>query len=208
MRPCAVPSRSPAHVVSEEVSGCAPGAILFDLDNTLVDRDRALGELLAARFADPKVRAELLLLDREPGQAFLRAWSERSGRRFTRQELAEELALRLAPDPELIEALRELGRRCQLGLVSNGGSRSQRAKLRAAGLEELFGAALVVSGEVGLEKPDPEIFWLACRRLGREPHDCLFIGDQEAVDGVGARAAGMSFRLATRVLDAETVRGL
>lgn len=185
-----------------------PRAVLFDLDNTLIDRDRALRELLAEQFADQRVRAELLRLDRQPGPAFLRAWSQRSGRPFTRQDLAGQLALRLVPDPELIQALRDLGGRCQLGLVSNGGSQSQRGKLRAAGLEGLFGAAVVVSGEVGLEKPDPEIFRLACRWLGREPNECLFIGDQEAVDGVGARAAGMAFRLAARVLDAETVRGL
>ncbi|MCE7869925.1 HAD family hydrolase [bacterium CPR1] len=183
-----------------------PRAVLFDLDNTLVDRDRALRELLADHFADPQDRAALLCLDGDP--RFFVAWSERARRPFSQQDLAGQLALRIAPDPELIEALGELGRRCQLGLVSNGGSRSQRAKLRAAGLEELLGAALVVSGEVGLQKPDPEIFWLACRRLVREPHECLFIGDQEAVDGVGARAAGLSFQLARRVLDAETVRGL
>ncbi len=183
-----------------------PRAVLFDLDNTLVDRDRALRELLAAHFADPQDRAALLCLDGDP--RFFVAWSERAGRPFSQQDLAGELALRITPDRELLEALRELGVRCQLGLVSNGGSRSQRAKLRAAGLEGLFGAAIVVSGEVGLEKPDPEIFLLACRRLGREPGECLFVGDQELLDGVGARAAGMAFRLAARVLDADTVRGL
>jgi putative hydrolase of the HAD superfamily len=36
---------------------------------------------------------------------------------------------------------------------------------------------LVISGEVGIRKPDPEIFHLAARRLGVAPHDCVFVDD-------------------------------
>jgi 2-haloacid dehalogenase len=46
---------------------------------------------------------------------------------------------------------------------------------------------IVVSGEVGLVKPDPAIFELALQRVGRRPEQCLFIDDSAA--NVAAAAA-------------------
>jgi epoxide hydrolase-like predicted phosphatase len=55
---------------------------------------------------------------------------------------------------------------------------------------------IVISGEVGLRKPEPEIFLLAAERLGLEPADCVFVDDMEPnVDG--ARALGMTAILHT-----------
>ncbi|MBP9738051.1 HAD family phosphatase [Candidatus Saccharibacteria bacterium] len=49
----------------------------------------------------------------------------------------------------------------------------------------------VVSGDVGMVKPYPEIFELACSRLGVEPEESLFIDDIES-NCEGARSAGMA----------------
>jgi epoxide hydrolase-like predicted phosphatase len=50
---------------------------------------------------------------------------------------------------------------------------------------------IVISGEVGLRKPEPEIFHLAADRIGLRPEECVFIDDLELnVDG--ARAVGMT----------------
>ena len=55
---------------------------------------------------------------------------------------------------------------------------------------------IVISGEVGLRKPEPEIFQLAAGRLGLEPAECVFIDDMQLnVDG--ARAVGMTAILHT-----------
>jgi putative hydrolase of the HAD superfamily len=55
---------------------------------------------------------------------------------------------------------------------------------------------VVISGEVGLRKPEPEIFLLAARRLDLKPEQCVFIDDLELnVDG--ARAVGMTALLHT-----------
>jgi epoxide hydrolase-like predicted phosphatase len=43
-------------------------------------------------------------------------------------------------------------------------------------LGELFDA-VIVSGEVGLRKPDPEIYRLGARELGVDPLDCVFVDD-------------------------------
>ena len=55
---------------------------------------------------------------------------------------------------------------------------------------------VVISGEVGMRKPEPEIFLLAARRLDLKPEECVFIDDLELnVDG--ARAVGMTAILHT-----------
>jgi len=75
----------------------------------------------------------------------------------------------------LVERLRAAGR-VKLGLLSNAG-RGWTERLRARGVADLFDD-VVVSADVGLAKPDPEVFRLAARRLAVEPHACLMIDDQ------------------------------
>jgi putative hydrolase of the HAD superfamily len=50
---------------------------------------------------------------------------------------------------------------------------------------------LVISGEVGLRKPEPEIFLLAAERLDLKPVECVFVDDLE-LNVEGARALGMT----------------
>jgi putative hydrolase of the HAD superfamily len=75
----------------------------------------------------------------------------------------------------LVVRLRAAGR-VKLGLLSNA-NRGWTERLRARGVADLFDA-VVVSADVGLAKPDPEVFRLATRRLGVEPTACLMIDDQ------------------------------
>ena len=49
----------------------------------------------------------------------------------------------------------------------------------------------ILSFEVGMVKPDPGIYRLACERLGVEPSDCLFIGDGGSNELTGATKVGM-----------------
>ena len=56
---------------------------------------------------------------------------------------------------------------------------------------------LVLSDEVGLLKPDPAIFRLACARLGVDPAVTVMVGDNPDADG-GAVAAGCRFVLVPR----------
>lgn len=61
---------------------------------------------------------------------------------------------------------------------------------------------IVVSGEVGLLKPDPAIYWLALDRFRLRPADALFIDDR-AINVEAARALGMPAHLFT---DADDLR--
>jgi putative hydrolase of the HAD superfamily len=56
-------------------------------------------------------------------------------------------------------------------------------------LEEVFDA-LVISGEIGLRKPDPEIYLYAAERIGVPPESCAFVDDLER-NVSAARAVGM-----------------
>jgi putative hydrolase of the HAD superfamily len=50
---------------------------------------------------------------------------------------------------------------------------------------------LVVSGDIGHQKPDPRIFQHALGLVGVAPHEAVFVGDRLDVDVAGAKAAGM-----------------
>jgi HAD superfamily hydrolase (TIGR01509 family) len=187
-------------------------AVLFDLDNTLVDRDRAFHECVHAHFRDPAVRRELFRLDqggrgaREPLFSF---WEQHAGKPMNQATFGRLLAQRLQPDRRLLQALRILARRVKLGIITNGSGETQRLKFHAAGLAEVIPLHhLWVSGELGNAKPDPAIFLLACRALAESPEHCLFIGDQEQDDQAGAAAAGMRARRVHTVLNAERLGDL
>lgn len=52
--------------------------------------------------------------------------------------------------------------------------------------------SLTLSSEVGLRKPSPVIFTEACRAMGADPRQCVFVGDREANDVQGAIQSGMT----------------
>lgn len=92
--------------------------------------------------------------------------------------------------PEAVELLKTLRKRgVGTGLISNW-DLSCRAVLSRNGLDELLDA-VVVSSEVGYEKPDERIFQKAFDIAGVQPQQCLYVGDNYYDDVVGAEKAGM-----------------
>ena len=172
-------------------------AILFDLDNTLIDRDGAFEACLRKVFPEQSVRQELLSLDQGGHgcrETLFEAWSRKSGELMSQQKFVQLLTEQLSPDSQQKHRLQELSKRYKLGIVSNGGGGSQRRKLQATELDQIFPSERTfISGELGVAKPDPRIFHHACEVLGEDPKDCLFIGDQEQIDGLGARRAGLRY---------------
>jgi putative hydrolase of the HAD superfamily len=76
------------------------------------------------------------------------------------------------------------------GVITNGPSSMQRAKLRSLQMTERVDIILV-SGEEGVAKPETAIFHRAAERLGVSPERCVFVGDNPVADVDGARRAGM-----------------
>ena len=77
-----------------------------------------------------------------------------------------------------------------LGLVTNGPSDLQREKLSCLGISTSF-AAIAISGEHRVAKPDPAIFLAALTQLGVEAHEAWHVGDSLDHDIAGAQASGL-----------------
>ena len=86
----------------------------------------------------------------------------------------ETLAGTLAPTVAILEELKRAG--YELHGLSNW---SAEKFALVSGKYEFFSwfGAIVISGEVGLAKPDPGIYQALLRRIGREAGDCLFVDD-------------------------------
>lgn len=100
--------------------------------------------------------------------------------------LIERLFAGLEPERsmiEAVEAVRSVGFRT--GLISNswGTGIYERAPM------QIFDAT-VISGDVGLHKPEPEIYELGAKRLGLAPAQCVFVDDLKE-NIAGAEAVGM-----------------
>ena len=92
--------------------------------------------------------------------------------------------------PGTMELLDYLKPKYHLHLITNGFQEVQHTKLSGSGLEPYF-ETLTVSEEVGVKKPNPEIFFYALRKAQATAEESLVIGDEMAVDIDGARAAGI-----------------
>lgn len=97
--------------------------------------------------------------------------------------------LRLFDDVQ--KALDELKQRFRLALITNGASDTQRSRLRLLGIEKTF-HAVIISGEVGVAKPDASIFELALRKLGAVNESVWHVGDNLKTDVAGAAGAGLT----------------
>lgn len=96
--------------------------------------------------------------------------------------------VRLVPGTK--ELLDYLNPKYHLHLITNGFQEVQHTKLSLSGLEPYF-ETLTVSEEVGVKKPNPEIFLYALNKAQANVEESLMIGDEMAVDMDGARAIGM-----------------
>jgi epoxide hydrolase-like predicted phosphatase len=102
--------------------------------------------------------------------------------------LIDSMFAGMEPEPEMVEAVRQLrSSGLKAGLLSNSWSTDHYDRKLLA---ELFDA-VVLSADVGMHKPQPEIYRLAAERLGVAPEECLFVDDlKENCDG--AEAVGMT----------------
>ncbi|MEF3351827.1 HAD family hydrolase [Paenibacillus sp. GYB006] len=64
----------------------------------------------------------------------------------------------------------------RLGIITNGDSAQQRQKLEKIGIMDYF-QVIVAAGDIGISKPNTEIFEYACRLAEENPADCYYVGD-------------------------------
>jgi putative hydrolase of the HAD superfamily len=101
--------------------------------------------------------------------------------------LVEGLFAGLQPDQPMLEAV---GRARDAGVPTGLISNSWVMDHYTDEIRSLFDE-VVISAEVGLHKPQPEIYLLAAERLGVGPEDCVFVDDLRE-NCAGAEAVGMT----------------
>ena len=198
----------------------SPGAVLLDLDGTLVDTHGAMRKVV--------VQTLVQLLGELPGSvrgAIADRWIEDPSRHFLRYEIGEitfaeqrrarfteVAAIADAPVDDETYAVWERAYEAGLGanvrpygdvtaflnglgstpvaVVTNVRTEFQRTKLASAGLSERLPVVVGVD-LAGAPKPDPAPFLLACTLLGVEPSAAVHVGDSLVADVEGAVAAGL-----------------
>jgi len=191
-------------------------AVLFDLDGTLMDhdaaRDAAIAELLLgdAAHAEEWRRLEAIHYDEyaagrcsfqeqrrrrvrgihaamaaeQPDDAACDAWFAAYLQRYRAGWAAFDDVL------PALTALADAIPDIRLGIVTNGEGEPQRAKLAAIGLTDRF-PVFVASADVGMRKPEAEIFLHACEQLDVAPSAAAHVGDRLDLDAQGATGAGL-----------------
>ena len=184
-------------------------AVLFDLDNTLHDRDAAFQSFCRSLFqenaaisrtpTEEQAVALMVELDdagersrRDLFADIIRQWPEvyqdvEEAVRAYAASYAQRVSLDSATK-QLLQYLRS--RNTPWGIVTNGGADTQRVKIQVLGLDGLT-STIVISGELGFRKPDPEIFKRALAEIGADASVTIFVGDNPSVDIMGAAEAGM-----------------
>jgi HAD superfamily hydrolase (TIGR01509 family) len=194
-------------------------AILFDVDDTLFDRNGA--QLMALDVIAREFRDLFAGIDRQElvdaflesdrlttlefyggiptiknvrvrrAQVFLDLLGLDGAQADALAELYVEVYPRMnAPVDGAVALVEALAPRFQLGVISNSLPDVQYQKLETLGIRHFF-ECIVLSEEFGIRKPDPAIFWHATGLLGREPDECLYVGDSYTADVVGAKRAGL-----------------
>ncbi len=192
--------------------------IFLDIDNTLYDQSApffaALSEFFSGKYDSIAEKICLSYAIRSKESYYARDRGEMSGREMYVYRLqkglsdagvtvSEEEALalhecyqhfqkKISAPPETVDFLnccRDRGIR--MGIISNGPGEHQREKIKTLGLEAYFSPELVIlSGEVGVSKPDGKIFEIAEDAAGESPNDLIYVGDSEENDVIPARAQG------------------
>lgn len=195
--------------------------VLFDADGTLFDYARAEASSLEGAYTEfggpwhpgllslyERINADLwrefeqgrissTLLRRERFVRFCRE----SGTKSDPARLADRYLELLAGSSFLIDGAEEVVRRLRRGrllaIVTNGFAEVQRSRIAGSPLAGLFDT-VVISEEVGAQKPDAEIFRIAFERLGTEDRtSAIMVGDSLTSDIQG----GVNFGIATCLLD-------
>jgi putative hydrolase of the HAD superfamily len=182
-------------------------AVFFDLDDTLLDRVGAFRNwardyLAKCGDADGLVLenliTELAVFD-ECGKAKREDFFAQLSDFLNVNINVEESALKWQEDfpryallAEGAEAiLDELKGKYPLALITNGPSTyAQKRKIEYLGIADYFDV-FEFAGELGIAKPDPEIFWKACEKLKIDPRKTMYVGNDFETDIIGAYNAGL-----------------
>ncbi|MGE6753781.1 HAD family hydrolase [Rossellomorea sp. NPDC071047] len=181
--------------------------MLFDLDDTLLNRDQAVDQMFSVvlekcyedvqhpsknemlhRFKEydkgsygdnNKINVLESLFDefpphyRLPRHDIQDFWNHHFPRCFSISE-------------HTITIVNTLTQHVRVGIITNGSTQRQKAKIMNTGLNHYFDT-IIISEEAGMSKPDKRIFELALSKLNVQPEDALLVGDDLEKDIAGCQ---------------------
>lgn len=185
-------------------------AVLFDFDETLQDRTAAFEKYMDTFLADfcPEIdeeeaerrREEMRVtgnggyVNREQWYASLIEswhWTDAPSNVVLANHYDTKFGDHNVIFPDSPVLLKELKKRGYIvGVITNGPSYLQNHKMDMSGLRA-YCDIVVVSGDVGVHKPDPALFTYTAEKLGLKAEECAYVGDHPVNDIQGALAAGM-----------------
>ena len=148
---------------------------LFESFSAFCEQEGLASDAIASRFSTDKESRRLLIefeCGRLPEEEFEPQFATMLG--VSPEGLIDRLFSGSGPDPEMLRAVeRAHDAGVRTGLISNSwGTRRYDREL----LETLFDG-VVLSGEVGMRKPTPEIYVMGAERIGLPPAECVFVDD-------------------------------
>ena len=176
--------------------------VYFDLDGTLIGYGRSFTDLLE-EVIGMEVTEEidgfwtdqiLNNLEEQVEDPYLEGFKalnrefniEKDPDKLTRDYISTEVEA-THTNQRLVELLEELTNHCKVGILTNGDGKVQMEKVEQHKLQEKVDE-VIVSNEVGVRKPDLEIFEIAKKRLTAEKY--VYIGDTHDEDIIPAKEAG------------------
>ena len=120
-----------------------------------------------------------------------RLWRDHDGRRV--------------PRPDVKSTLEELDRRgYTMGIIANTITETEIPDWMFEDKVARYFKTVILSSKVRIRKPDPAIYFLACRAINKEPASCAYVGDNPIRDVQGTRDAG--FGMMIRIDEPDTIK--
>ncbi|WP_430165559.1 HAD family hydrolase [Peribacillus psychrosaccharolyticus] len=184
-------------------------ALLFDLDDTLLDRDKAVDRLffilLKKCYEDTNDSTKNEMLQK------FKEYDHRSYGVSDKTRVIESLFEEFPPkyrlphnyilefwdynfphcfsiEENIIRIVNRIKKHVKVAIITNGSTKRQKAKIMNTHLHNCFDI-VIISEEVGFKKPDKRIFELALTQLNVQPEDALFVGDDLEKDIGGCQNA-------------------
>lgn len=191
--------------------------VIFDLDGTLCTYRVGVREAIVESLRRTGQSADLV---GDPSAAAMRydeLWDEVELNRDSALLIREDIWTRLLAEHDIVDPslahdlataytrirgpslslfddvrdlLITLKKRYRLGLLTNGPTNMQWPKIEDLGIAPLFDKILV-SGDLGIHKPDAQVFHHLLAQLDAMPTETLYVGNSYPMDVVGAKRAGL-----------------
>lgn len=186
-------------------------AILFDLDDTLLNRNNAVDKMfiiiLEKCYVDVKNSERNLMLQK------FKEYDQRDYGNSSKTRVFDSFFIEFPPQYKLpgkhvqdfwnnnfpncfsinqhtVSIVSSIKQRAKVAIITNGTSQRQRAKINNTKLNSCF-ETIIISEEVGFSKPDKQIFEVALNNLNVHPDEVLFVGDDLEKDIEGCQNANI-----------------